>query len=161
MNLDSRKVEKIEEGKYIGQDLTLNSPPGLGGFFIRRWTAKSRPAPAQVDPKMRDRVRAEAAGELRPPDFEDPNPGAQLLQERFRLYADLKELEFDFQAGKLSEADYTELRRDLETKAAAVLAKLDAMAASAAREKGAARRPQAAKETEVMQPKPGLRGWQV
>jgi cytochrome c-type biogenesis protein CcmH len=35
------------------------------------------------------------------------------------------------------------------------------MAASAAREKGAARRLQAAKQTEVVQPKAGLRGWQV
>jgi len=147
---------------WVAPFVALTIGLGLGGFFIWRWTAKNRSAPrAQVDPKLLDRVRAEAAGELRAPDLEDPSPGTQLLQERFRLYADLKELEFDFQAGKLSEADYTELRRDLENKAAAVLANIDETAGSAAREKGAARRPQAAKETEVVQPKAGLRGWQV
>ncbi len=135
---------------------------GLGGFFIWRWVAKSRSAaPAQTDPKLLERVRTEAAGDLRAPDLEDASPDTQLLQERFRLYADLKELEFDFQAGKLSEADYTELRRDIEIKAAAVLANLDKMGAAAARETGAARRPQAAKTTEVAQSQPGLRGWQV
>jgi cytochrome c-type biogenesis protein CcmH/NrfG len=107
-------------------------------------------------------VREEfVAAETEELDLEDPSPRAPLMQERSRLYADLKELEFDYQAGKLSEADYAELRRDLETKAATVLGNLDQMAVSAAREKGAARRPQAAMKTEVVQPKPGLRGWQV
>ena len=94
-------------------------------------------------------------------DLEDPSPRAQLLQERSRLYADLNELEFDYQQGKLSQADYDGLRRDVETKAATVLGNLDEMTTSTAREKGAERRPQAAKETKVVQPKPGLRGWQV
>ncbi len=136
---------------------------GLGGYFIWRWAGKKRSAqPGVDDPKLLARVREEFANaDLDELDLEDPSPRAQLLQERSRLYADLKELEFDFQAGKLSEADYTELRRGLETKAAAVLTNLDEMAASAAREKGAARRPQAAKQTEVVQPKAGLRGWQV
>ena len=135
----------------------------LGIFFIRRWAAKKRSAqPAVADPKLLARVREEFANvEPEGLDLEDPSPGARLSQERLRLYADLKELEFDFQAGKLSEADYVDLRRDLETKAATVLGNLDEMEASAVREKGAARRPQAAKQTAVAQPKPGLRGWQV
>lgn len=130
---------------------------GLGVFFIRRWAAKKRAAPpAAADPKLLARVREEFANaEPEELDLEDPSPRAQLLQERSRLYADLKELEFDYQAGKLSQADYVDLRRDIETKAATVLGNLDEMAVSAAR------RPQAAKETEVVQPKPGLRGWQV
>jgi cytochrome c-type biogenesis protein CcmH len=37
----------------------------------------------------------------------------------------LRELDFDFQAGKLSEPDYASLRRDIEAKAAAVLEQLD------------------------------------
>ena len=135
----------------------------LGGFFIWRWAARSRSAaPAHVDPKLLERVRTEATGELRAPDLEDASPDTQLRQDRFRLYADLKELEFDFQAGKLSEADYTGLRRDIETKAAAVLVNLDKMRAAAARETGSGKRAaQAAKATEVAQPQPGLRGWQV
>jgi len=135
----------------------------LGIFFIRRWAAKKRSAqPVAADPKLLARVRDEFANadpeEL---DLEDPGPRAQLLQKRSRLYADLKELEFDYQQGKLSQADYDGLRRDVETKAATVLGNLDEMAASAARQKGAPRRPQPTKETEVVQPKPGLRGWQV
>ncbi|MBI2231154.1 MAG: hypothetical protein HYU46_18895, partial [Deltaproteobacteria bacterium] len=53
------------------------------------------------------------------------------------------------------------MRRDVETKAATVLGNLDEMTGSAAREKTATRRPRPAKETEVVQPKPRLRGWQV
>jgi len=135
----------------------------LGIFFIRRWAAKKRSAqPAAADPKLLARVREEFANtETEELDLEDPSPRAQLLQERSRLYTDLNELEFDYQQGKLSQADYDDLRRDVETKAAAVLGNLDEMAGATAREKGATRRPQAAKETEVVQPKPGLRGWQV
>ena len=135
----------------------------LGIFFIRRWAAKKRSAqPAAADPKLLARVREEFANtETEELDLEDPSPRAQLLQERSRLYTDLNELEFDYQQGKLSQADYDDLRCDVETKAAAVLGNLDEMAGATAREKGATRRPQAAKETEVVQPKPGLRGWQV
>ena len=135
----------------------------LGIFFIRRWAAKKRSAqPVAADPKLLARVREEFANaETEELDLEDPSPRAQLLQERSRLYADLNELEFDYQQGKLSQADYDGLRRDVETKAATVLGNLDEMTTSTAREKGAERRPQAAKETKVVQPKPGLRGWQV
>jgi len=118
----------------------------LGIFFIRRWVAKKRSAqPAAADPKLLARVREEFANaELEELDLEDPSPRAPLLQERSRLYADLKELEFDYEAGKLSQADYVDLRRDIETKAATVLGNLDEMAASAAREKAprSDRRPQ-------------------
>jgi len=43
-------------------------------------------------------------------DPEDSSLRAQLLQERAHLYAELKELEFDFQAGKLAESDYEALK---------------------------------------------------
>src|SRR5207237_7164177 len=45
--------------------------------------------------------------------------------ERARLYADLRELEFDYQAGKLSATDYTGLRQDIKLKAATVLQQMD------------------------------------
>jgi cytochrome c-type biogenesis protein CcmH len=136
---------------------------GLGGFFIWRWASKKRSAqPVAVDPQLLARVREEfAAAETEDLNLEDPSPRAPLLQERSRLYADLKEMEFDYQAGKLSEADYAELRRDVEAKAATVLGNLGEMTASSSLGKGAARQPRAAKETELVQPKPGLRGWQV
>lgn len=135
----------------------------LGGFFIWRWAAKNRSAqPAAADPQLLARVRAEFANtETEELDLENPSPRTQLLQERSRLYADLNELEFDYQQGKLSQADYEGLRRDVETKAATVLEKLDETTASTARDKGAAKRPQPAKETEIVQSKSGLRGWQV
>jgi len=135
----------------------------LGIFFIRRWVAKKRSAqPVTADPKLLARVREEFANaETEKLDLEDPSPRAQLLQERSRLYTDLNELEFDYQAGKLSQADYVGLRRDIETIASTVLGNLDEVAASTAREKGAERRRPAAKQTEVAQPKPGVRGWQV
>jgi len=49
-----------------------------------------------------------------------------LLGEQARLDTELKEIEFDFQAGKLSEGDYDGLRRNLETQSAAVGKRLDA-----------------------------------
>lgn len=51
---------------------------------------------------------------------------AFFLGEQARLAAELKEIEFDFQAGKLSEGDYDGLRRNLEAQAAAVGKRLDA-----------------------------------
>src|SRR5574342_201556 len=69
---------------------------GLAGFFIWRWAASRRSAePAPVDPKLLDRVRAEAATQLESPDLEDTSARAHLLRERIRLYTDLSELEFD------------------------------------------------------------------
>jgi cytochrome c-type biogenesis protein CcmH len=99
----------------------------LGFFVLRGWTRKKTSAPtAKADPELLARVRAEAAvdSEARP-DLEDSSRHSQLLQERARFYADLRELDFDFQAGKLSETDYTSLRGDIEAKAAAVLEQLN------------------------------------
>jgi cytochrome c-type biogenesis protein CcmH/NrfG len=72
------------------------------------------------------RVRSEIASEQPPAiDPEDSSPRAQLLQERARLYSELKELEFDFQAGKLAASDYGALKLECESKAAAVLQQID------------------------------------
>jgi cytochrome c-type biogenesis protein CcmH/NrfG len=50
-----------------------------------------------------------------------------LLRERARLRDELNELEFDFQAGKLSESDYASLKRDIELKASDVMRQIGAL----------------------------------
>jgi cytochrome c-type biogenesis protein CcmH len=99
----------------------------LGLFILRGWTRrKTSAATAEANPDLLARVRAEAALDTEAQlDLEDSSRHSQLLQERARFYADLRELDFDFQAGKLSETDYTSLRRDIEAKAAVVLEQLD------------------------------------
>src|SRR5947199_400551 len=99
----------------------------LGILFMRRWsTNKSKPEANAIDSALLARVRNEAAmTDTAALDLEDSTPASQLLQERARLYADLRELEFDYQAGKLSETDYTGLRQDIELKAATVLQQMD------------------------------------
>jgi cytochrome c-type biogenesis protein CcmH len=74
----------------------------------------------------------------------------------------LKELNFDFEAGKLSESDYTALRDEIEHKAAAVLEQLEQTAKSASRKKAeekVAVPPQPQKPAEKA--RPNIRGWQL
>jgi cytochrome c-type biogenesis protein CcmH/NrfG len=52
---------------------------------------------------------------------------AGLLRERARISAELSELEFDFESGKLSREDYQTLKNDIEAKGAAVIQQLGAM----------------------------------
>jgi cytochrome c-type biogenesis protein CcmH len=134
----------------------------LGFFVLRSWTRKkTSPATAKADPDLLARVRAEAAldSEARL-DLEDSSRRSQLLQERARFYADLRELDFDFQAGKLSEADYTSLRRDIEAKAAAVLEQLD-REEKPLPPKQPQPKPRRADSTAEAQPRFSLRGWHM
>jgi cytochrome c-type biogenesis protein CcmH len=103
----------------------------LGVWVIRRWTKrKSQHADVSVDPKIAAWLRKEmTAPDLAEPDPEDTSPRAELLREGMRFLTEIKELEFDFQAGKLGEADYTALRQEVEGKAAHVLQQLDALPA--------------------------------
>lgn len=50
---------------------------------------------------------------------------ADLESQREVIYRDLRDLDFDHGAGKLSDADYQQLRRQLQQRAAAVLMHLD------------------------------------
>ncbi|HSE87016.1 MAG TPA: cytochrome c-type biogenesis protein CcmH [Candidatus Binatia bacterium] len=103
-----------------------------GLWFIRRWSAKkSGDKGAVANSELLTRVRNEAASDKALAiDPEDSSPHAQLLQERARLYTELKELEFDYQAGKLAESDYTALKLEIENKAAGVLQHLDSLLSS-------------------------------
>jgi cytochrome c-type biogenesis protein CcmH len=101
----------------------------LGLWLVRRWSAKkTKIVPSSIDPDLLTRVRNEvAAGKAVEVDPEDVGADAQLHQDRARLYAELKELEFDFQAGKLAESDYAALKLEVESKAAVVLQQIDAL----------------------------------
>ncbi len=98
-------------------------------WFIRRWT-KNKP-PAEVS--TRESVAANQAqrdllrGEFQLPDIEDETERAQLLRGRGHVRDELNELEFDFQSGKLSAADYTRLRQEIESKGVSVLQQLSVL----------------------------------
>jgi len=49
----------------------------------------------------------------------------QLLERRDAIYDNLRDLRFEFRAGKYSEQDYEEIKRSLEIEAARVLADMD------------------------------------
>jgi len=52
---------------------------------------------------------------------------AGLLQQKDTLYTAIRDLEFDFQTGKVDQKDYVELRQQLEWEAVHVLRRLDAL----------------------------------
>lgn len=49
----------------------------------------------------------------------------QLMERRDAIYENLRDLRFEFRAGKFSEADYEEIKQSLEVEAARVLADMD------------------------------------
>ena len=49
----------------------------------------------------------------------------QLLERRDAIYENLRDLRFEFRAGKFSETDYEETKQSLELEAARVLAEMD------------------------------------
>src|SRR5579864_3258821 len=63
------------------------------------------------------------------PDASDSTPHRtkldQLLERRDAIYENLRDLRFEFRAGKFSEQDYEEIKQSLEVEAARVLADMD------------------------------------
>lgn len=49
----------------------------------------------------------------------------QLMERRDAIYENLRDLRFEFRAGKFSEKDYEEIKQSLEIEAARVLADMD------------------------------------
>ena len=102
-------------------------------FIVRRWV-KNRPEhpSTEADPALIQRVKQDVAAEEDwevAPDLEGPQ--VTLLRERARLYKELQELELDYQAGKLSEADYHESRQGYEEQASSVLKELGSLVPAA------------------------------
>ena len=101
-------------------------------WFIRRWTTKKPPAevPTSESVAANQAQRDSLREEFQLPDIEDETERAQLLRGRGHVRDELNELEFDFQSGKLSEADYTQLRQEIESKGVDVLQQLSVLAAA-------------------------------
>ena len=98
-------------------------------LLARRWAARKahRVAP-EIDPSVADRLRKEMnVTNVEAPDIDDSTARAQLVRESIRLKDELTELEFDFQSGKLSQADYHGLRSEVEGKQALVLQQLSSL----------------------------------
>jgi cytochrome c-type biogenesis protein CcmH len=136
---------------------------GLALWLVRRWSAKkTENVGSLANSDLLSRVRNEVAtAKALDIDPEDSSPHAQLLQERAHLYTELKELEFDFQAGKLAESDYAALKFEIENKAAGVLQQLDSLLppkTSASRT--ARRQPSGQEKRPIETNKKPYRGWQ-
>jgi hypothetical protein len=76
------------------------------------------------------------------------SPTAHLEQRKAQIYENLRDLQFEFRVGKLSDADYQKTKLDLQRELAKVLAEIDSMA-PAVKVKAAA-----APATPVAKPKP-------
>src|SRR4051812_47005010 len=65
---------------------------------------------------------------VRPKDLPEPepvSPFAHLDQRKAAIYENLRDLQFEYRVGKLSDADYQQTKLDLQKELAAVLAEVD------------------------------------
>jgi len=60
---------------------------------------------------------------------EDKTRVAYLEERKDAVYENLRDLNFEYKAGKLSDADYENLRNSLESEAGAILAEIDRLQA--------------------------------
>lgn len=124
----------------------------LGAVWILyRWSRKGKtPATeSDPDPALLERMHQElAAPDATIAGSDDPESRA-----KNRIYADLRELEFDYQAGKLSQSDYDALRKRYERQAAALLARAPRREAPAAPDR------ESAKSSPAVSAPVGRRGW--
>jgi cytochrome c-type biogenesis protein CcmH len=117
-------------------------------LLARRWSArKANRIASEIDPSSAARLGKEIhVKNVEVPDLDDSTIRAQLARESIRLADELTELEFDFESGKLSQADYSALRSEVEGKQARVLEQLSSLpppAAKAAVKTNSTRRHQA------------------
>ncbi len=61
---------------------------------------------------------------------EDKTRVAYLQERKDAVYENLRDLNFEYKAGKLSDADYENLRNSLESEAGAILAEIDRLEAA-------------------------------
>ncbi len=65
---------------------------------------------------------------VRPNDLPEPEPAspfAHLDERKAAIYENLRDLQFEYRVGKLSDADYQSTKQDLQKELAAVLAEVD------------------------------------
>jgi len=133
-----------------------------GLWFVRRWVAKKKSA---QDPSTQSPVSQQVRTELmrhdiEQPDLEDSSTRALLLRERARLRNELTDLDFDFQSGKLSESDYAGLKQEIESKAAAIIQRLDSLPPKAVSKPAAASR-SSARKAKAIAGQSQFRRWQI
>jgi hypothetical protein len=68
--------------------------------------------------------------DLRPPEPE--SPFAHLDERKAAIYENLRDLQFEYRVGKLSDADYQTTKKDLQSELAKVLAEVDSLRAQLA-----------------------------
>jgi hypothetical protein len=78
------------------------------------------------------------------------SPTAHLEQRKAQIYENLRDLQFEFRVGKLSDADYQKTKLDLQRELAKVLAEIDATGPAVKVKAAAVQAPAAA----VAKPKP-------
>jgi hypothetical protein len=61
------------------------------------------------------------------PDTPPESPTAHLEQRKAQIYENLRDLQFEFRVGKLSDADYQKTKLDLQRELAKVLAEIDSV----------------------------------
>jgi hypothetical protein len=59
------------------------------------------------------------------PEPEAPSPTAHLEQRKEQIYENLRDLQFEYRVGKLSDEDYQKTKLGLQTELAGVLAEID------------------------------------
>ena len=59
------------------------------------------------------------------PEPEAPSPSAHLEQRKAQIYENLRDLQFEYRVGKLSDEDYQKTKVGLQTELAGVLAEID------------------------------------
>ncbi len=127
-------------------------------LIARRWVRRRNTGGRKsAEPDLVARVRQEVQ-HADPPatDIAADSPGDVLQQERARIYGYMRELEFDYQAGKISQADYQELRADYEQQAVVVLKQLDSLPKA---ERSDTRRRQPQKQTRAVSSDKAVEGW--
>lgn len=67
-----------------------------------------------------------------PPAEAAPDPRQELLRQKGELYAQIRDLDFDYAAGSIAEADYRQTRGQIEAAAAETLKALEGLGAGAA-----------------------------
>jgi hypothetical protein len=59
------------------------------------------------------------------PNVEPPSPFRHLDERKASIYENLRDLQFEYRVGKLSDADYQHTKKDLQKSLAAVMAEVD------------------------------------
>ena len=92
---------------------------------------------------------------VRTQDLPEPEPESPFLhldERKAAIYENLRDLQFEYRVGKLSDQDYQNTKKDLQKELAAVLAEVDALKAQLAGQVGQAVPPALPKPTATITP---------